>query len=49
MKTIDEILEWLGDIKINCLKRDNDTYNDVLELYNDLVAILENAKEQEHE
>jgi hypothetical protein len=47
MKTIQELLEWLGDIKISAMKRENETYSETLEYYNQIVAIL--TKEQENE
>lgn len=47
MKTIQELLEWLGDIKISAMKRENETYSETLENYNQIVAIL--TKEQENE
>ena len=47
MKTIEQLLEWLGDIKINAMKRENETYSETLEYYNEIVAILK--KEQDNE
>jgi hypothetical protein len=47
MKTIQELIEWLGDIKISAMKRENETYSETLEYYNQIVAIL--TKEQENE
>jgi hypothetical protein len=47
MKTIQELIEWLGDIKISAMKREDETYSETLENYNQIVAIL--TKEQENE
>lgn len=47
MKTISELIEWLGDIKISALIREGETYSDALEYYNQIVAIL--TKEQDND
>ena len=47
MKTIEQLIEWLGDIKISALVREGETYSDALDYYNDIMKILK--KEQEND
>ena len=47
MKTIEQLMEWLGDIKISALVREGETYSDALDYYNAIIKILK--KEQEND